>query len=229
MHDIFRRRRLPHWDVEDATYFVTACLEGSLSSLGIGELRRYRTELERRAAPANIPIEEWEITKQKLLFARMDQLLDGQPAVRHFDDSRLADEVRKGIYHFAGERYSVFAWCVMPSHLHWVFRPLPNWCQRLAQSHQRRTPREIIVHSLQSFTAHECNRQRNVTGRFWQSETYDHWIRDEDELYRVINYIEQNPVKAGLVSSADQWQFSSAFDGKHWGISRGEPLMPPGA
>ena len=88
MDGLFRRRRLPHWDVEDGTYFVTACLEGSISTLGIGEIRSYRSELDERPVPANTSSEDWERTKHKLPFARMDQILDGNPAVRHFDDHR---------------------------------------------------------------------------------------------------------------------------------------------
>ena len=227
MHGLFRRRRLPHWDVEDETYFVTACLEGSLSSMGLTELKRYRDELANRVVPDGMSSDEWENIKQKLLFARVDQMLDGNPEVRYFEDHRLADAFRKSRYHFAEVRYHVFAWCVMPSHIHWVFRPLSNWCKALAESGQGRSPREIIVHSIQSFTALQCNRVRQATGRFWQPESYDHWIRNDDEFYRVIDYVEQNPVKAGIVKAADQWQFSSAYDRKQMGIRRGEALVLP--
>ena len=227
MHGLFRQRWLPHWDVDDGTYFVTACLEGSISSQGIGELRRFRDELENRLAPVGMSLEAWNTMKHKLVFARMDELLDGNPAVRHFDDQRLADEVRKSMYHFAGERYSILAWCIMPSHFHWVFHPLSDWCQSLISTGDRRSPREIIMHSIKSFTSNQCNRLLQSSDKFWQQESYDHWIRDEDELWRVIGYVEQNPVNAGLVTAAEQWRFSSAFDRREWGLARDQALKPP--
>ena len=68
------------------------------------------------------------------------------------------------------------------------------------------------MHSLKSYTAHEINKILGRTGTFWQSESYDHWIRDEDELERVVDYICANPVQAGLVRQPQDWHFSSCHD-----------------
>ena len=83
------------------------------------------------------------------------------------------------------------------------------------------------MHSLKSFTANECNKILKQKGVFWQDESYDHWVRDDDELLRIIEYIELNPVKAGLAKSAAEFIFSSAHDRAAWGIKAGEPLIPP--
>ena len=54
---------------------------------------------------------------------------------------------------------------------------------------------------LKGYTAREANRLLGRTGQpFWQGESYDHWVRDETEFIRIIAYIENNPVKAGLVA-----------------------------
>jgi type I restriction enzyme R subunit/putative DNA methylase len=45
---------------------------------------------------------------------------------------------------------------------------------------------------------------------FWQSESYDHWVRTGQERNSVIRYIEFNPVTAGLVSQPQEWRWSSA-------------------
>jgi hypothetical protein len=45
---------------------------------------------------------------------------------------------------------------------------------------------------------------------FWQDESYDHWIRSARELEEIISYVEGNPVNAGLVSTEEQWPWSSA-------------------
>lgn len=50
------------------------------------------------------------------------------------------------------------------------------------------------------------------SGNFWNHEYYDHLIRSNDELEQVIYYVENNPVKAGLVKKMEDWEFSSAYD-----------------
>jgi putative DNA methylase len=68
------------------------------------------------------------------------------------------------------------------------------------------------MHSLKSYTANVANGILNRTGSFWQTESYDHWIRDDRELERVVNYIRGNPVTAALAKSAEDWYWSSCHD-----------------
>jgi hypothetical protein len=90
-----------------------------------------------------------------------------------------------------------------------------------------RSPRQQIQHSVNRHTSLECNRLRGATGAFWQRESYDHWVRDADELERIIHYVEANPVKAGLIDASENWPFSSAHDRKLAGLAFGEPLVRP--
>jgi hypothetical protein len=57
----------------------------------------------------------------------------------------------------------------------------------------------------------------------WQDESYDHWARDEEEMIRIIHYIENNPVKAGLCLKPSDWHWSSARLRAYWQI--GEPYV----
>jgi REP element-mobilizing transposase RayT len=226
MEGIFRRRRLPHWDVADATYFVTSCLAGSLPAHGLSALRGYRTELDARVRPSDLTEDEWGITKHKLLFARFDWLIDRESQVRWLEQPKAACSVRKSMYHFADHRYQLLAYVVMPSHVHWVFRPLPKWCDEIAADPKdARTPRERILHSFKSFTGNECNQLLGRSGQFWQDESYEHCVRNADELLRIIEYIEQNPVKAGLIDVAAKWPYSSAADRAQLTIPMGDPLL----
>ncbi|MAU00364.1 MAG: hypothetical protein CL608_24750 [Anaerolineaceae bacterium] len=61
------------------------------------------------------------------------------------------------------------------------------------------------MHSLKRYTAVEANKVLGRQGQFWQHESYDHIVRDEAELQRIRQYVLNNPVKAGLVDSAEQW------------------------
>jgi len=223
MHEgLFRRRRLPHWDIPDATYFVTTCLDGSVPARGLLALNRYRQHLDANPCPAGLSATEREVRQHQLVFARFDQLIDDQPAVRFLASPVTATCVRDALFHFAGVRYHLLAYVVMPSHFHWLFHPLPEWEATREGTAARRTARETIMHSIKSYTGNRCNRLLERTGLFWQDESYDHVVRDDDELLRIIEYIEHNPVKAGLVSRAADWPWSSAAD-------RQRQLIVPGA
>lgn len=224
MDGLFRRRRLPHWDVEDGIYFVTACLADSLPSQGFEKLRRYRKELDSRRKPTTINELDWETRKHKLLFARFDQMLDTEAMVQFLDDPRAAEEVRKSLYFFAGKRYDLIAYVVMPSHFHWVFKPRPGGS---CKEKKGLSPREKIMHSIKSYTGNRCNELLQRSGPFWQDESHDHVIRDEEEMLRIIEYVENNPVKAGLVSQPEEWTWSSCSDRKNFGLRPDEPLMLP--
>jgi type I restriction enzyme R subunit/putative DNA methylase len=65
---------------------------------------------------------------------------------------------------------------------------------------------------VKGIAAQAGNRLLHRTGeRFWQDESFDHWVRSEGEFIRIQKYIENNPVKAGLVAKAENWPWSSAF------------------
>ncbi len=222
MQENFRRRRLPHWDLPGATYFVTACLAGSIPAAGLLDIEQYRESLYSRRKPDHVSDDDWKEKCWKWTFAREDQWLDRSLAVRHLADRTAATVVVDSFYHFTGQRYDLLAYVVMPSHIHWVFTRRHDWVSTLSDD---RSPRERIMHTLKLHTAIECNRHRSATGAFWQDESYDHCVLDLGELQRIIDYVELNPGKAGLVDSRAEWEFSSAHDRLKWGISPGSPLV----
>jgi len=144
----------------------------------------------------------------KRIFVEQEKWLDNDPAVRHLERPELAKIVVDALGHFDGVRYESIAFVVMPSHIHWLFRPIAEWCATVPAG---KSPREVIMHSFKSFTAHECNALLHKTGAFWQDESFDHCVRDENELERIFDYIELNPVKAGLCQYREQWPYSSAY------------------
>ncbi len=229
---VFRRRDLPHIDVDGKPSFITACLDGSLSAAGLKRIRAYRDELNEREKPGELSDADWKMKKHKLVFKLVDSILDGESPVKRLEDDRLAEIVQNAFLHFADERYKLFAFVVMPSHHHWLFLPDPFWSEQLAISQRnkkhKRSPREAISHSIQSFTGSQCNRVLGVTGSFWQVETFDHYARDEAEVMRIITYIEQNPVVAGLVTRAEDYRWSSAHIRVRLGIAASETIPKSG-
>src|SRR5690348_6490922 len=84
----------------------------------------------------------------------------------------------------------------MPNHLHVVLKP-----RKLS----------VILRWLKGRTARTANRLLGRTGTaLWQDESFDHWIRSNHELQGLIDYVENNPVHAGLAQVASEWPRSSA-------------------
>jgi hypothetical protein len=78
-----------------------------------------------------------------------------------------------------------------------------------------------LLKSLKGATARESNRLLNRTGeQFWQRESYDHSVRDQREWDRIARYIERNPMKAGLVSRIEDYQWSSAHKSAERGVQK---------
>jgi hypothetical protein len=69
----------------------------------------------------------------------------------------------------------------------------------------------VIMRWIKGSTARSANLIPRRTGKpFWQYESYDHCVRNADELARVIRYIERNPVFAGLAAASEDWRWSSS-------------------
>lgn len=113
-------------------------------------------------------------------------------------DHKIAQIVQDALFFQAGKTCKLTAWVIMPNHVHILITP--NAGHELSD----------ILHSIKSFTAHEANKQLNRTGQFWQHESFDRYIRNYKHYANVINYIENNPVKAGLCKTQSEWKFSSA-------------------
>jgi hypothetical protein len=71
---------------------------------------------------------------------------------------------------------------------------------------------DSIMRWLKGRTSRVANRILGRTGLpFWQDESFDHWVRSTEELRDLIDYVEGNPVKAGLAETAAEWLWSSAW------------------
>jgi REP element-mobilizing transposase RayT len=95
--------------------------------------------------------------------------------------------------------YDLLAWVIMPNHVHAILRPHVGMAR--------------IMQWIKGRTGRKANRILGRVGdAFWQAESFDHWIRSEEEFGALVDYVENNPVKAGLVEAAEEWAWSSAAD-----------------
>jgi len=124
----------------------------------------------------------------ELFSDKIDAFLDAGRGRAYLKSPDVARATRDTLLHFDGARYQLSAWCLMPNHVHVVFRPLQGYA--LAS----------IVHTWKSYSAHEANRILKRSGSFWQREYYDHLVRNEEDFLRIVRYVIENPKKANLAS-----------------------------
>ena len=128
----------------------------------------------------------------------IDRELDSGLGACWLTRPEIAWLVEGALLHFDDRRYRLLAWCLMPNHVHAIVE--------LLDSHSLGN----IVRSWKSFTAHRANALLGRTGSFWHADYFDRYMRHEDHLAQTIEYVEQNPVKAGLVRDSRDWRWSSA-------------------
>src|SRR5262245_14568874 len=112
------------------------------------------------------------------------------------------------MHHFDGQNYDLFAYCIMSNHVHMSFDTC-GYNQSSATNVSGKTkdyPGGDTLRLLKGSTSRFCNLQLGRTGAFWHKESYDHYVLDEAEFYRIIEYIVNNPVKAKLVKDWRDWK-----------------------
>jgi REP element-mobilizing transposase RayT len=190
-YKFFYRRRLPRIQPEAATLFVTSRLAGSLPIEVMERLNQEKEKLYRELENISNKSEREKKTYAEFerLFSKWDDALDSSDTgINYLSDTRVANLVSESIHYRNGKVYDLIAFSIMPNHMHLVFTPLKDDTEKYY-------PLSKIMHSLKRHTAHEANILLDRSGEFWQHENYDHYIRNEAELERIIKYVLYNPSK----------------------------------
>jgi REP element-mobilizing transposase RayT len=191
----FYKRRLPHFQVKGATYFVTFRLKNSLPVEILEKLSQEFEQIQR------LPKDKMEVEQYhwfEKFDSYLDQVLNGHD---YLMNPPIAAVVEEAMRYRNMKVYDLIAFCIMPNHIHLIFTPL----EKEKGAYFSLTE---ILHSLKRHTGRQSNLLLNQSGAFWQDESYDHIIRDEAELERTIKYILYNPVKANLVKNQKDWKWS---------------------
>ena len=132
------------------------------------------------------------------LHRRIEKYLDAGHGECWLRRNAVAQLTENALLHFDGQRYRLLAWCVMPNHVH-----------AMIETHEG-FPLPAVLHSWKSFIANQANKLLGRHGEFWQREYSDRYIRNAEHYQQAVAYIEENPVKAGLVRLKTNWPRSSA-------------------
>jgi len=200
---IFYRRNLPHIQPPGATLFITFRLAGSIPIQALQRLAEEWCRVETELARISDPKEKAKRTylEQRRFFGKWDALLDkAREGPFWLRDPRIATLVADSLLYRDGKVYELDAFCIMPNHVHMVCRPL----KKADGSYHSLA---AIMHSLKRYTARQANQLLGRRGAFWQHENYDHIVRDSKEWERIIAYVLNNPVKAGLVERWEDWEW----------------------
>jgi len=176
------KRNLPHWQPENAVFFITVRLKGSLPKEVVLSLQQDRelqyTQLKEQGL-SDKELEEELRKSYDFYFGQFDDLLDSGSTGPHWlKNDTIAQIWINALNHFDHERYKVV-------------------CSTVE-----------VMHSLKSFTANKANKILQQKGAFWQEESFDRVIRDRVEFEYRINYVLNNPVKAGIVSHWSDYTYN---------------------
>ena len=189
------RGYLPHFDAADTWQAITYRLADAMPRHAIESMER---EL------AVVPDDNRQGERRK----RFEAWADAGHGACLLRRPGIAQIVWDNWQHFAGERYDIGPWVIMPNHVHILIRVREGW------------PLENILRSWKSFTAKRIMAVAGVAAPIWLDDSWDRFIRDQGHWLNTKVYIENNPVAAGLVANASDWPWSSAApdrpDGLAW-------------
>jgi REP element-mobilizing transposase RayT len=199
---IHTRGYLPHVKREGAFYFVTFRLADSLPKKTLLQFEREKAERTRRLnefAKRGQTINDSEEQIARDFRRKIERYLDRGAGTCHLRRPDIADLVANAMRHFHESRYVLQEWVVMPNHVHAIIWPMPNHLL------------SDILKSWKQFTSRRAKKILSMAAEpFWQPESYDHWIRNDDEKARIARYIRNNPVTARLCVRPEDWKWSSA-------------------
>jgi putative transposase len=221
-------RHRPHFHPPSATIFVTFRLADSIPKplLQLYHQQKHWLEVEanrlrklRKTADAPDLAAHEESLEQchRGWFKRFEDVMHkAETGPTWLKDDRVATLVADALHWRDGKAYRLDAFCIMSNHVHTVFEPHLSEAsfragrrkERGVSFESRDPPLDVIMHSLKSWTANQANRLLERAGQFWEHESYDHVVRNDEEFVRIVNYVVDNPVKAGLVRNWREWPWS---------------------
>ena len=178
-HITITGKKIPHWDQACCVQFVTFRLADSLPQFKLQEYRQTKSQwMESHPKP-------WDEQTQKeydhTFTEVMDKWIDAGYGECILKDERVRNIVAEAVMHFDGDRYNIYAYVIMPNHVHVLMSPADG------------NSLQGIVGGWKRYTSSQINRLLNREGSVWERECFDHLVRNADEFYAHVCYIKDNP------------------------------------
>lgn len=211
-------RKLMHIQPIGAAFFVTWRLHGSLPKEVYQQLRlRFDTEGKSiRQLPFPKERNEQLFALRKRQFQAIDNELDKGSAkdICNISDPILATIIKDQLHRFDKSLYNLLAYCIMPNHVHLILDTAVQLSDEMIYKDDTSKYKQLesILHRIKGASSRYINLSLGRSGKLWQEESYDIYIRNEIMLRNVISYVLDNPVKAGLSKSWDDYPHSYLKD-----------------
>ena len=207
--------RLPHFTPIAASYFITIRLYDSLPQnifLPIKETHEIELQDILKSNHTKEEKDKLTINLKEKYFSNFESQLDNKYGECYLSQPEIARCVIDKLKQYDGKYYDLYAYTIMPNHVHFLM-------DTAIQSNYVHDPTDKdmvtgykslpeIMNLIKGGTARECNRLLNRKGTFWASAYYDRTIRDERHWKNTVNYIVNNPIKAGITSSPEEHEFT---------------------
>ena len=171
--------RLPHWHQDGKVQFVTFRLADSLPQEKLQELTAIKSEwMKGHPQPWDSKTEE---EYNLLVGNKVDTWLNSGygkcilrlPAIRQI--------VEDALRFFDGVRYVLYAYVIMPNHVHALLSPINGFHVT------------DLMGSIKRHSASVINQSLGRQGSVWQRQVFDHMVRDATEFSQHVRYIQNNP------------------------------------
>lgn len=209
------RRNLPHIQPVGASFFVTFRLKDSIPQAQLWKLKKSFEEKVVDIMSAKFSAQEKIIlidNELKRNFAKYDELLDQILSGPTFlKQPEIAQIVVDELHRFDGDLYKLIAYSIMPNHAHILIDTsiqFPLDLKDMSWGTLEFEPLQNIMKRIKGPSAIYANRLLERSGKFWQKESYDRYVRDAKEFQNIIFYILNNPVKAKIVGSWEEHRFT---------------------
>ncbi len=205
--------RLPHIAPIGATFFVTFRLADSLPQSFVNALKA-ELEAEITRLKKEFPGNTQRIRDARARnFGKYDHQLDTQPYGEcHLRQADVAEIVAEKMRALDGSLYDLQAYSIMPNHVHVLFSMATQvvddqgvWPEEIPEHYVQL---DKVMQLIKGGSSYSINRHLGRSGKFWFKDSYDHYVRKEEEWLNIALYILQNPVKAGLAKKWDAWPFN---------------------
>jgi len=203
----YTRRNLPHWLVADHSYFVTLRLKGTLPKQVIEEFHSQRKALKDSNSDATSML---ELSRKQ--FASIERILDSVSDIHWLENQDVASIVWNSLDWLREQGWLIYAGVMMSNHIHLLMRNEEGRTQEMLTDLAR----------FKNYTAREANKLLDRNGSFWAREDFDHWVRNREKFEGTVRYIANNPVKAGLVNTWDQWEWFVVEDSVRYCLGDGK-------
>ncbi len=183
---------------------MTFRLADSLPQSKLRELRALCREWEMQHPPPRTNEQLEDFARRSM--QRTEEWLDQGMGACVLVHGNAADEMESSLQYFAGERYELGAYVVMPNHVHLVVRPLnaDSWSL------------ETILKSWKSYTSRRIHTIVANDGPLWQEESHDRIVRDEPHLWQCLQYIGRNPRLAKLTDGRYRLWINPIWESLGW-------------